>query len=352
MKFQGALSATLLLVPAYHASALPVRVPGISIARKDIVVPDIVRGNATSHDLARAIADAEEQELEKRGLIKFIFGLGLPLLGVSGQTAMAVGGIVEAGFGAAIKCRGAVFTFDCLDAVADTAMAVWDSGFLPNNGIPNNGNPLPAHPDRRALVQYSYDFTHARTGLKASVVHTQHLPLGNHTTIGAMLMARSNASEWAQAYTREYSGTHRVVVTHRRINAATEEGDDNGTLHQLRAVHSTIRTGASKRVEESDEGVVLDYLWNDASQTQWNIDHQSDQSTFASRAGNTMYDTFVDGNNNDIIASCCTVGSFDPAAGEGSFELENEGVMAFGWNNQPFGFNGRAGGWVSGCSTF
>jgi hypothetical protein len=30
-------------------------------------------------------------------------------------------------------------------------------------------------------------------------------------------------------------------------------------------------------------------------------------------------------------------------------EDENHGIMAFGWNNQPFEFNGRAGSWVNGC---
>jgi hypothetical protein len=29
---------------------------------------------------------------------------------------------------------------------------------------------------------------------------------------------------------------------------------------------------------------------------------------------------------------------------------ENQAVMAYGWNGKPFGFNGRAGGWVGNCS--
>lgn len=27
----------------------------------------------------------------------------------------------------------------------------------------------------------------------------------------------------------------------------------------------------------------------------------------------------------------------------------NQGVMAYGWNNQPFKYNGRLGGWLAGC---
>ncbi len=30
--------------------------------------------------------------------------------------------------------------------------------------------------------------------------------------------------------------------------------------------------------------------------------------------------------------------------------VEDVGLVAFGWNNQPFGFNGRSAGWLNTCS--
>ncbi|KZW02681.1 hypothetical protein EXIGLDRAFT_419043 [Exidia glandulosa HHB12029] len=331
-----ALFSALLAATVCCGSALPALTPPET---KDIIVYGTEAHNTTmSNSTSLAAIDIDEHKIQKRGLLKLVIGLGLSLLGgVPLQTAMGLGELAEKGWAAAVQCQAlGPFTFGCLDGVIDTAMFAWDNNFFVNNGIAQRDVVVMRRAD--GSVQYSYSFRHPRLGAHVSVVHTQHLPVGNHTTVGAMLMARPNAGTWAHAYTREYNGTHRVTAMHRRINVVTEEGDDSGTLHQLRATHYAI-SSESKRVEFGDAGVVLDYIWNDGSQTAWNMDRQAEESNFAAVAASTMYNQFTNGGANNVMASCCTMGQL-PTHSEGDPELEfkkeNEGVMAFGTGNQPF----------------
>lgn len=46
----------------------------------------------------------------------------------------------------------------------------------------------------------------------------------------------------------------------------------------------------------------------------------------------------------------CAVPGIEIATHGGSTIINGDkGVIAYGWNNQPFNFNGRAGGWVDSC---
>ena len=49
---------------------------------------------------------------------------------------------------------------------------------------------------------------------------------------------------------------------------------------------------------------------------------------------------------NDAEASCAapTLGN-----GEGSWATIDNSIMAYGWNNEPFGIDGRSGDWLDGC---
>jgi hypothetical protein len=95
------------------------------------------------------------------------------------------------------------------------------------------------------------------------------MPLSNHTSMVSMLSTRPNTSNWAHVFSRQY-GQHAIIhVHHCRIND-TEEGDDNGRLHQLRGYHSSVNN-LTERAEESDSnGIIMDYLWDDGDQKVFN----------------------------------------------------------------------------------
>lgn len=53
--------------------------------------------------------------------------------------------------------------------------------------------------------------------------------------------------------------------------------------------------------------------------------------------------------NNKQEASCLTaIGTIGTHGGSSSSRIDN-GVIAYGWNDKPFDFNGRAGGWAESC---
>ncbi|TFY73144.1 hypothetical protein EWM64_g10868, partial [Hericium alpestre] len=266
--------------------------------------------------------------------------------GVDRQFAMGVGSLVEDGWEAAVTCGTEGFNLNCINACADAALTLWDNFYEANDGI--NRRSVGVNADGEAT--YS-KFVVYSDGTNHTITHTQHMPLGDYPTVGHMLSARPNASEWAHVSTRTYGTTHQVKVFHRRTNSTTDEGDVNGDLNHVRAYHSKLpQAGASKRTEDSDDGVVLDYLWDSGNQGEWNQIHNGTPPVDAATdGGETMTGQFQDDSS---IAECCTLGTTEEDDLNGtSFQAENHGVMAFGWNNQAFGFSGRAGGWVSGCAS-
>jgi len=53
--------------------------------------------------------------------------------------------------------------------------------------------------------------------------------------------------------------------------------------------------------------------------------------------------------NNKVLAGCMTpIGTIATHGGSSSFGVDR-GVLAYGWNNQPFAFNGRSAGWLDQC---
>ena len=51
------------------------------------------------------------------------------------------------------------------------------------------------------------------------------------------------------------------------------------------------------------------------------------------------------------VVSCADVILKENQSGQAGTEaVEDIGIVAFGWNNAPFGFAGRAGEWVGDCA--
>ncbi|KAJ6630234.1 hypothetical protein B0H10DRAFT_1939023 [Mycena sp. CBHHK59/15] len=102
-----------------------------------------------------------------------------------------------------------------------------------------------------------------------------------------------------------YGTSAPIHAYHRHIND-TEEGDDSGWLHQLWVGSTWLASGWAAWEEESDSGVILDFLWHDSSVGAW---------------GNQGYMQ-----DNNAIAMCAMPG----LATSGSLAQADTGVMDFG----------------------
>jgi hypothetical protein len=124
-------------------------------------------------------------------------------------------------------------------------------------------------------------------GLTIPVMHTQVMSVAGFISIASMLSARANASSWSHIYTRQYGNFSLVHVYHRRINDL-EEGDDNDRLHHVQGRHSSL--SSTKKAEDEDQGVFMDYLWNDGSQSDWNLMHGlASESTIGQDIGTGLW---------------------------------------------------------------
>ena len=69
---------------------------------------------------------------------------------------------------------------------------------------------------------------------------------------------------------------------------------------------------------------------------------QADMNDMKNKVGNYFQD--------HKIEAGCMVPMYTVASHGGSSTFGvDQGVLAYGWNNQPFGLNGRAGSWIDEC---
>ncbi|KAJ7469866.1 hypothetical protein B0H11DRAFT_1920482 [Mycena galericulata] len=316
------------------------------MVRASWIISSLLIGSGLAAAASTAQLETTPTELSKDGFIGTVIEwLATPVLGQF--LAWGVGSLAEVAFQSAIPCLGEFFSGTsqtCLWLVIEAAIGDWDTLFQNANG-------------RR------------KRDASGSYIGTIPYKLRNSTIvliIYATLAARPNASSWAHAYTRQYGNTTPIRVFHRRINDA-EEGDDTGRVNQLRAGATWTPTMLRKRVEEDDSGVVLDYLWTDSSVGAWahtpslpDIYHDdspvsdtAEDSATVLQASSAHFTSswhpciFFQGymNDNNAIATCAT-----PLLDSDGLQQATAGVLAFGWNDEPFGFDGRSSGWLSGCA--
>jgi hypothetical protein len=126
---------------------------------------------------------------------------------------------------------------------------------------------------------------------------------------------------------------------------------NNGQYHHFRAQPSPSQTPSPltpmPAPKTARNGVAAGYLWKDGNNGLWN-DAQSDHisnngNDFGSITANWMEESSAE-------ATCAAVGvGITVSEGSSPIEREDQGVVAYGWNNAPFNFAGRAGGWVDSC---
>jgi hypothetical protein len=176
-----------------------------------------------------------------------------------------------------------------------------------------------------------------------------HLPV-EHSSSGALWRAaRASGNEtWSHIATVSYNGTALHHIMHRLASADDLGHENNGSFHHLRA--QSPQSMSKKRDEDNVGGVVADYIFKDGNQGDWELAIDTDAprdagaeattvemgNEMGQHLGNWMLD-------NGVEATCASILT------QNEFDLEDQAVAAYGWNNAPFNFNGRSGGWINGC---
>jgi hypothetical protein len=165
----------------------------------------------------------------------------------------------------------------------------------------------------------------------------------------------SNGTEWERYVTYYWDDEESQYLLHRLAHPTDLGHENDGTFHQLRAKDSDPvdklrrslqgRKELSRRLEKRAYGVVTDYLWeNNKDKSMWNEMHDSiDKKDLARKVAGYLEDKDQEASCLTMLDQVCTHG------GCSGWSRLNNGVIAYGWNNKPFDFNGRAGKWAKQC---
>ena len=109
------------------------------------------------------------------------------------------------------------------------------------------------------------------------------------------------------------------------------------------------KTGIVQRAEVNNGGVVMDYLWKDGQESWWDDTLFTVSEDSLDQAAASTMTSFLQSTGSEVSCADIIV-SMESAGQQGIEGPEDTGLVAFGWNNAPFGFNGRSAGWLSSCS--
>ncbi|KAB5559915.1 hypothetical protein GE09DRAFT_72452 [Coniochaeta sp. 2T2.1] len=185
-----------------------------------------------------------------------------------------------------------------------------------------------------------------------------HIPLDSgETSLRAAAMLANNGTEFLHIATTYRDSVPRHKLYYRRAHpnelGADYNDDENGSVHHARAiaVGDTLTPGepggSSKRAEVNNQGTVMDYLWRYENKQGWTDLHNS-AKTFDQDAAR-ISTTWMQQQEAEAICSTVIWKSKPDPNVQGFGGAVDAGIMAFGWNNKPYGFNGRAGKWVDSC---
>jgi hypothetical protein len=149
--------------------------------------------------------------------------------------------------------------------------------------------------------------------------------------------------------TKHHPFVHTIHVKHADKSVLGPEPRSEPVFH-VRATEQLHMTSTSKRNEGTVNGLVFDYLWDQGVPAETELTGGSlmtQADTLGSEIANWM-------EAHSSEANCATLAILQAQGpGEGTNLPRialNRGLAAFGWNNKAFGFDGRAGGWISQCA--
>ncbi|KAM7195354.1 hypothetical protein V8F20_007573 [Naviculisporaceae sp. PSN 640] len=242
-------------------------------------------------------------------------------------------------------CRRQYDRTDCIIASVGLVISGFQtifkvaSGRVRSDGLPSYGTWTdPDEPRRTAEVHVPLT--------ERGRIPTEH--------IQARDLAASKNGTWERHITFYWDGKESQYLMYRAAHPDDlgHENDD-GSFHHYRAQDSDrvialekehgFHGLLAKREENRAYGVVTDYLWKNEQKSMWQDLHDSADFNDMKRKTSGYLQ------NNNQIASCLSVLGLLGTHGGSATSRLNNGVIAYGWNNKPFGFNGRAGDWTERC---
>ncbi|KIJ45396.1 hypothetical protein M422DRAFT_46830 [Sphaerobolus stellatus SS14] len=234
---------------------------------------------------------------------------------------------------------------DCLFSSIDLVLTLFLGGYKLYSGI--NNRDLALTPNGLPI------YTFYKHSVIEDFVFYSHIPTINGSVSEAALRNGSTL-DWQHQVTAFYKGeeTHRVYYRQAHTDDLGKENDGSYHHYRVRPSPSMLErirklrqaAGLKEREEADSYGLVSDYLWRHNNPTVWQTFHDNiNPDTMGSTLANWM-------ENNNAEVSCAVPVETVAGVGGSSQVLGNRGIVAYGWNDQAYGFNGRAGGWVDGCS--
>lgn len=162
----------------------------------------------------------------------------------------------------------------------------------------------------------------------------------------------NNGTDFIHIATTYRNGSAQYTIHYRRAHPDDLGRPNDGTYHQVRVAPAGTNVNgsssdATKRAEDDVSGVVMDYLWQQGSDALW-TDTYYDTHTFDQTAASDIT-SWMEQNQAEATCATIIIESNGPPNEQPWGGAEDSGVLAFGWNNKAFGFNGRAGGWIDEC---
>jgi hypothetical protein len=182
-----------------------------------------------------------------------------------------------------------------------------------------------------------------------------HVPIDeNGRILSPHLQKRdaNNGTEWERYATYYWDEEESQYLKYRQAHATDLGHENDGSFHHFRAEDSeqikALRRSPhslNRRLSRRAFGVVTDYLWkNNNDKGMWDELHKTvNKGDLAQKVAGYL-------ENNKQGASCLTiVDRVCTRGGCSDWSRMNNGVIAYGWDNNHFNFNGRAGTWAEKC---
>lgn len=188
---------------------------------------------------------------------------------------------------------------------------------------------------------------YAYTDVDDNNVHlTFHVPFGNHKRLVNVLRNdfTYDGNHTFRHLATVYQKGVKTLSLHHRFAHPDDLGHENdGSFHHIRALPDSETVVA--RVEKKSNHVVGDYLWRHGNSELFNDIHN--EKNIGNAIGSSLANWMEKSNSE---ATCASIRTYVKVSEGGPVpRYENQGVFAYGWNDKPFNFQGKAGSWIEQC---
>ncbi len=238
--------------------------------------------------------------------------------------------------------------FGLIDAAVDAVFSIWSNEFLISSlrvRSEYGDTPVYGFIDR---PESSLKRSDGKPHLYWTRIES-HVPIDPKTSLRKAAIDTHNSTQFLHIATLYRHGAVTHTLHYRRAHPDDLGMANDGTYHQVRAVlpdTNMTSTGIVQRAEASSGGVVMDYLWKSGQESLWHDTFSTVGENTLDQAAASTVTSYLQSTGSEVSCADVIV-SKRAQAEQGVTGAEDIGILAFGWNNKPFGFNGRSAGWLS-----